>query len=134
MKILATTIFLVLFFSACQKNDTQSKIIKEPKWLNNPSSIVGDKLHAIGCSAIHYNGENAQKKLAIQRAIDEIALQVSTKVQTLTYRQRVIENKSQSSTINKESLHEVNNTSLKTRILKWHKNKDGDICALVVRD
>lgn len=54
----------------------------KPSWIQN-SSIEG-KVAGIGVCGMHVNGENAQRSLAIKRAIDEIALQLGVKVNNVS--------------------------------------------------
>ncbi len=52
--------------------------INKPSWIHNSS--VSGKVAGIGVCGMHVNGVNAQRSLAIKRAIDEIALQLGVKV------------------------------------------------------
>lgn len=125
-------LILVLFFSGCAKNDTYVKAIKEPKWLLDPK--IEGKTSGVGCATRHYNGETAQKKLALQRAIDEVASQVSVKVQSVSYNQKELSGTKYVSQSNTSSLHTINNENIQTKIVDWYKKPDGDICVLVVKD
>lgn len=63
-----------LFLFAC----TSAKPVIKPSWIHNSS--VSGKVAGIGICGMHVNGVNAQRSLAIKRAIDEIALQLGVKV------------------------------------------------------
>lgn len=52
--------------------------ISKPSWIMNSS--VSGKVTGIGVCGMHVNGVNAQRSLAIKRAIDEIAMQLGVKV------------------------------------------------------
>lgn len=52
--------------------------INKPSWIMNSS--VSGKVTGIGVCGMHVNGVNAQRSLAIKRAIDEIAMQLGVKV------------------------------------------------------
>lgn len=54
------------------------KPINKPSWIMNSS--VSGKVTGIGVCGMHVNGVNAQRSLAIKRAIDEIAMQLGVKV------------------------------------------------------
>lgn len=54
------------------------KPISKPSWIMNSS--VSGKVTGIGVCGMHVNGVNAQRSLAIKRAIDEIAMQLGVKV------------------------------------------------------
>ncbi len=75
---------LILLLSACSA--TKAKIEKNPRpqWIDSP--YIAGKITAVGSSHIHYKGKNAQRKLAISRAIDELAVQQGVHVSTYTTR------------------------------------------------
>jgi hypothetical protein len=61
----------------------QKPIINErPSWIAD--SHVSGKIAGIGICGTHINGENAQRLLAIKRAIDEIALQMGVTVSNVS--------------------------------------------------
>jgi hypothetical protein len=101
-----------------------------PKWMDNPLKEANGKVTAVGCSAIHIDGREAQKKLALKRAIDSIAMQVNTKVSMLRYDSR----SDNSSSFNKISLHEVNNENIATKILDTYIDKEGKICIWIIKN
>ena len=128
--ILFSTIFI---FSACSTKIFNSN--DEPKWLSDAQYNVGNKRAAVGCSAIHLNGKNAQEKLAIQRAIDSIAMQKQSTVSNVTLRSKSANSgKVSSSTMDSTSVHQVNNVNISTKVLDKYTNKDGDICVWVVEE
>ena len=115
-KYLFNFFILVLFFSGCTRSqntysNTIQPIIKQypatPLWLNDPQKESNGKLTAVGCASKHINGEVAQKKLALQRAIDEIAMQKKTKVQTVSYSTKSSSNGTKTSATQSSSLHEI---------------------------
>lgn len=126
-------LLLSVFFLGCAtQNNVQVKKNEEPKWLINPIKEAKGKLTAVGCANKHYKGASAQKKLAIKRAIDEIAMQKSTQVNNSTYRKRVIKGNQQFSQLNSSSLQEVNNVNVRTKILEYYTKPNGMICVWVV--
>ncbi len=124
--------FILSFLNGCSKNEAHLKKINEPKWLKDGK--VEGKISGIGCAAIHYKGLEAQKKLAIQRAIDQIAMQVSTNVSTISYNERKRDSQGYSSNTQTKSLHTVNGENISTKILDWYKNSNGDICVLIIKE
>lgn len=73
--------YLLVFVSLCFAlvSCTSAPLsIGQPSWVNNPS--VSDKIAGIGICGIHVNGKTAQRNLAIQRAVDEIAAQLGVTV------------------------------------------------------
>jgi len=123
----------VMLFTGCavNNNTTVTKEI-EPKWLNNPY-YKNDKIAAIGCAKIHFRGEEAQKDLAISRAIDRIATQHKVTVDNVTLRKRTISNMGKSSSSNSSSLHTVDKLTISTKVNDVFKKSNGDICAWVVQ-
>lgn len=65
---------LMISFVSCVSVSRNSR----PGWIHN--SGVSGKVSGIGICGTHVNGPNAQRALAIKRAIDEIALQLGVTV------------------------------------------------------
>jgi len=130
-------LFLIVFilFVGCStsnknvntKVENKSKI---PEWLNDPQNGSNGKIAAIGCAGRHFKGIHAQKKLAVQRAIDEIAMQTNTKVSKITLRKRTDNSSSSSSA----SLQEVNAQNISTKVMQYYTKADGDICVWVLKN
>ncbi|MDD2698863.1 MAG: hypothetical protein PHF17_08695 [Arcobacteraceae bacterium] len=141
-KYLLIISFFVLFFNGCSETkNTNLKVIqtsqtklKEPLWLDDPQKEANGKLTAVGCASRHINGEVAQKKLALQRAIDEIAMQKKTKVQTVSYNTKIITESSKTSQTQTSSLQEVQNVDVSTKVMEYYTKPDGDICVWVVEN
>lgn len=113
---------------------TSQTKLKEPLWLDDPQKEANGKLTAVGCASRHINGEVAQKKLALQRAIDEIAMQKKTKVQTVSYNTKIITESSKTSQTQTSSLQEVQNVDVSTKVMEYYTKPDGDICVWVVEN
>lgn len=81
------TIFLSLFLSllimGCTKPYPQSKV-NTPEWILKPS--LNNKVGAVGSAQEHFKGKTAQRKLAISRALDELAQQNGVQVTSETKR------------------------------------------------
>jgi len=125
---------VVLFTTACSTATTKvssTSLNNTPPWLSNPY-CDSDKYAAVGCSASHIKGEAAQKKLAISRAIDDLATQVKVKVDSVTIRKKhtnKMEHTSKSETV---SLQKVSNVEISTKIKAIYKKKNGDICVWAI--
>ena len=128
--ILCTTLLL----AGCAQNNPQTPQTKngEPAWILNPQIDSNGKLAGSGCSKIHYKGVPSQKKLAISRAIEQIAIQKRVKVKSIAYRQKTNQNGQVSSKVQTSSLQEVENVSLSTHIKEIYTKDNGDICAWVI--
>lgn len=131
LKLLGT-VCLSMLLSGCAALNL-SKTPKEPKWLLDPY-VDGDKIAAVACSGKHFNGVEAQKKLAISRAIDQIATQNSVTVNNVTLRKKQQSSfGGRSSGMNATSLQSVDNVKVSTKTKALYTKKNGDICAWVVQ-
>ncbi len=79
MRHILVSIIIGLFIISCSFVPHKSS---EPSWVSNPS--VSDKVAGIGICGIHIHGKNAQRNLAIKRAIDEIAAQLGVTVNNVS--------------------------------------------------
>ena len=124
----------VVFFIGCSPLTNLTKQNQEPKWLLDPY-IDGDEIAAVGCAKTHFKGIEAQKDLAISRAINRIAIQNSVIVDNITYRQKNNSNdKKRSTSISAtSSLHTVEKTKISTKTKAIYTKIDGEICAWVVQ-
>lgn len=129
------SIVSVLLLSGCANNsalNTKPVTIdsNQPAWISNPYiGLSKDSIAAVGCARVHFKGVAAQKKLAISRAIDEIATEVKTTVNNVT----LTKNVNGSSSIDSTSLQSANNVKLKTRVLGTYVDVNGNMCVRVVR-
>jgi len=67
------TLLVSLMFIACGGTEPTVSNGDQPTWIYNPnqSGVVG----AVGQCGTHYDGASMQRKVAIARAIDELAMQ-----------------------------------------------------------
>ena len=125
----------VMLLSGCapHNNTTVTKQNKEPKWLLDPY-MDNDKIAAIGCARIHFKGIEAQKDLAISRAIDRIATQNSVIVDNVTYRQKnTSTNQKTLSKTSSSSLHTVEKVKIRTKTKAMYTKPSKEICVWVVQ-
>lgn len=134
INILLAIVSVMLFTSCIHKNNTTvTRKLQEPKWLLNPY-LDNNKVAAIGCSQIHFRGIEAQKNLAISRAIDRIAAQNSIIIDNVTYRQKSITNgRKANSKSTSSSLHSIDNLKVSTKIKAFFTKKNKEICVWVVQ-
>lgn len=82
-KLLLSAFLLLLLLTGCS---TQKDLppVQKPNWIDYPSSdlLIG----AVGSAMPHFKGKTAQRRLAISRAIDELAQQSGVKVQSTILR------------------------------------------------
>ena len=129
-------LFLIAFFiNGCSfpfNQKTTFTKTTEPEWILNPLKYSDGKLVAVGCANRHYKGVEAQKKLAIKRAIDEIAMQKETMVNKISLREKKVSGRVYSSSLDEVSLQNVKNVKVSSKIKDWYKYPNGKICVLVV--
>ena len=74
------------------------------------------KIGGLGIANRHLGGKSAQRKLAISRALDEIASQLGTKVSNQTIRQESVVNGSSSSTMQVYSFQTTDGKIVKAKV------------------
>lgn len=134
--LISSTLLLTstIFFSACATSGKVEKTNVEPKWLEN-ANYNTSKLAASACAGFHFKGVEAQKKLAVQRAIEKIAMQKRTKVSSVNVREKFATSSGMKySTSKTNSMHQVDNIEVSTKILDYYKKASGEICAWVVEN
>ena len=88
MKLLYFVTIVTLLVTGCDKTPEPKEEavlaeVKEngpPGWIDNPAQ--GGVIGAVGQSGPHFKGKAEQRKLAISRAIDELAMQDTVTVDT----------------------------------------------------
>jgi len=128
-------IIIAMLMNGCLAKPAAQSVQKAyPKWLDDPY-VENDHIAAVGCARAHYNGPDAQKKLAVSNAIDEIALQKKMTVKNVTLRRKSRNGSSNNISLQEDtsSLHEVEKVSVQTKIKAYFTKNNGDICAWVVQ-
>ena len=126
-----TVCVIALLFSGCIDATTpkpKESSDAPPAWLFDPNYIK-DKRSAVGCADRHVRGESEQLKLAISRAVEQIAMQKSTSVDVVTYRESRSNRLSTSQTASRQ---ESSGHDIATRVKDKYRDKNGRICVLVV--
>jgi len=108
--------------SLSKKTDTNNGICQsEPKWvLNVPKKP--NKIYGIGIAPQNFNGIAAQRKSAIAKAINEIASQLKTVVNSQTVSNTVMYDKNAHHSFNTTSFQTVNGESVSAKIIKSCQN------------
>ena len=127
-------ISVLLFVGCANKSTVNTKAVTinyaEPKWMSNPYiDLPKGTIVAVGCARRHFKGRSAQKKLAISRAIDEIATEVKTTVNNVTLRRK----NNSASSMNTTSMQSVDNVKLKTEVISTYMDENGNMCVRVKR-
>ncbi len=110
--LLVTTLLLggvALFFNGCA-GDTpapQSKN-RKPEWIRNPN--LGGKVGAVGVAGRTYDQRiSTQRKFAIQRALDELAMQQGVKVSLSMTKEEHVANEQASTSMESKSTYRTTN-------------------------
>lgn len=116
-------LFPFAFFIGCsvnslQVNKNQSVCYNEPAWaINVPHNK--DHFYGVGISYPNFHGEAAQRKVAISRAIKEIASQMKTEVNSKTISMM---NSTGSRYFSDYTFQTVNGQTVRAKIIKSCKN------------
>jgi len=131
MKLRYLILPAMLFFAGCNTdvglpdvgifNSDSAICEKEPEWVANPP-VDKNFIYGVGVAPINFKGEQAQRKSAIAKAIDEIASQMSTTVNSQVMTRASIHNGSGSSSMNSVSFQTVNGQKVSAKIIKSCKN------------
>ena len=121
MKALISIIIIFCFYLTSCVSAVKSTT---PSWVNNCS--VSGKVAGIGICGTHVDGENAQRTVAIKRAIDEIALQLGVKVNNVALIGTSASSNGSNSTIESYSFQTVEGKVVKATIKETWKNPETD--------
>jgi hypothetical protein len=101
---------LILLFVGCSDTPKTPTIDKaqcsEKVWMYAP--MFNGKSGAVGSSRMHIKGRSEQRKLAISRALDELASQMGVNVKNITLIESQVEGHASSSSIETGSQHVAN--------------------------
>ncbi|MGM0452283.1 MAG: hypothetical protein ACQERN_03855 [Thermodesulfobacteriota bacterium] len=120
------TLLCAMFVAACTTGAPE-----KPEWFYNPNKT--GKPGGIGISGPHVKGVNAQRDLAIQRAVDELARQMGVKVQNISKITRS-GNRNRSSAQQKSySIHTVEGQTIAAEIEElWHNPETNELYVWMV--
>ncbi len=123
-----------IFFIAC--NNPKPKVqSSKPEWILNPN--YNGKVGAVGVAGRTYDQRvSTQRKLAIQRALDELAMQQGVKVKLKMKKNELVKNDSVSTTTTTKSEYETTNNSSITAHIEdvWQDKITGEIYIWLVLD
>jgi len=119
--------FLFIFFIGCSVNDISLQSHKKennsicytkPSWaINVPQSK--NKIYGVGIAGENMNGESAQRKVAISRALNEIASQLKTNINS---KFESLQSSSGIHEANSYTIQTVDNQAVHAKIIKSCKN------------
>jgi hypothetical protein len=128
-------LFLVL--QGCSLNTQELNHNSVPQWVSSPDldEFSQGQRVAVGCSYIHAKGESAQRALALERAISQIALQKrsTVNVESLNTKKyskgELISHRTYS-----VSHQSVEKSQVSVIAKEWYTKPDGTICVLAVEE
>jgi len=120
---------LLAVFTGC----TNVEPAKPPQWILDPSYT--GKVGAVGTANRHYKGLAYQRKLAITRALDELALQTGVSVSLRMQKKEHIENDKISSVMDTDSSYVSNKKQITAHIeAAWQDPKTEEFFVWLVKD
>lgn len=132
--------FLIISFNAC-KAPHKSTEVKDPtvlkssmpKWILSPSQ--NGKVGAVGSALPHFKGKTAQRRLAISRALDELAQQSGVNVKSTILRKEKRDGAITNSSAEVFSIQNSANKSIKAHIQEiWTNPKTEEIYVWLLAD
>jgi hypothetical protein len=123
----------MVFFTACTATTQEIKKDTKPEWITNYN--VDDKYyHGVGKSGVHINGEDGQRKLALERAITDVAYQMKTEIEIDSVNQSNLNGQQKSIRFEDISHQHIKKTSIQVKIKEvWKDNLNGDLYVWVVK-
>lgn len=103
-----------------------------PKWIGNPTLNGKYSYGAAGSAARSYKGPSHQRKLAVQRAIEELAAQIETQVVSETISQDTIINQTASYKSETASTYNINKNVSGKIMDTWKDNINNQLYVWMV--
>lgn len=127
-------IFLLFLFMGCTNSNITSQpkenlydMTGYPKWIASPTLDGKYSYGAAGIAGRSYKGPSHQRKLAVQRAIEELAAQIETNVISETISQDIVTNQSASYKSETLSTYKINK-NISGRIMDtWEDTKNSQL-------
>jgi hypothetical protein len=127
MKKILFVVFVVFGLIGCN----QANPNKEPSWIYNPNS--DGKIGGVGSAKTHTRGKSAQRRVAISRALDEIATQMGTKVSTVISTSASVSSGTASSSMQTYSFQTTDGKIVKAYIKRmWHNPRTDELFVWMV--
>lgn len=113
--------------AGCSKGQSGSM----PEWVYRPA--MAGSPGGVGISGPHVQGANAQRNLAISRAVDEIASQMGVKVQNVLETKTTASQDHTSSHQQSFSIHTVDGQTIQAEIREiWHDSETNQLYVWMV--
>ena len=137
MKIIIAVLLSIFFFSCSSQNTiNQQSVVSntKPKWVFNPS-LDGTQKGAVGIANLHIKGISSQRKLAISRGVDNIAIQLGVKVSTVQKISSQKKNNTASTSFSSYSVQTVSGKSFSVTVKEfWEDTKTGELYVWITKD
>jgi hypothetical protein len=114
------------------KGSDSSVCKSEPEWVLHPP-FEKNSVYGIGIAPRHFKGEQAQRKSAMSKAIQEIASQMNTTVNSQLVSRAAIHNKHASKSMSSISFQTVNGQQVSANIVKSCKNPDNGYLYILMK-
>lgn len=133
MKLLLSSLSLVILaFTGCFQPEPVSKNT-QPSWIMNPNK--DGKIGSVGTAYRHHKGLSYQRKLAISRALDEMALQQGVKVSLSMNKTETVRNDNIKTSMDVEANYTANSNSITAHIEDaWQDPKSQEFYIWLVLD
>ncbi len=115
-------LLVVCFLVSCSSGQNIKLENGKPYWYWRPN--VDGKTGGVGISGMHIKGLNAQRGLAIQRAIDDISRQLGVEVKNITKTTTVGNQNSVHTEMETYSIQMVDGTTVKATIRELWEDSD----------
>ena len=129
----------ILFFAGCSfnnlsLNNNQQKDIclTEPQW-SVTLPVEKGYVYGVGIAPENFNGAQAQRKSALSKAINEIATQLNTTVNSQLTSVMTIHNKQGSKYISSVSFQTVDGEKVSAKIVKSCKNPNNGYLYILMK-
>lgn len=119
-KSLYLILLLLLAFTGCNQPEPTVSKNARPAWILDPNQ--NGKIGAVGTANRHHKGFTYQRKLAVSRAIDELALQQGVKVTLSIKKQEQVKNDKVKSQMNIKSSYDAKKSVVTAHIEETWKD------------
>jgi len=128
-------LFVTVVLSGCGESPQPQMINGKPAWILNPK--YNGKIGAVGVAGRGYDMKlSSQRKLAIQRALDELALQQGVKVELSMTKDEHLENDHNSVVVDSHGTYTTKNNSAISAHIEdiWEDRASGELYVWLVLD
>jgi len=131
--ILSLSALIMVGCSTASLNNNKNNGIcpNKPSWVLNVPVEKG-KIYGVGIAPPNFYGEAAQRKSAISKAIQEIAAQLNTTVDSETISSSTLSNKTGNHFISSISFQTVNGQKVSSKIIKSCKNPNNNFLYILM--